>query len=158
MGNKLNNLVSFVPVVNEDESSFGDNDVDVIEVPDKSTTTTTTKKPSTAVSSTKQPFKPTRCENGEYLPHESDCNLYYICDQGHLLKQNCPPGLHWHDKNCDWPQYSNCVDGSRDPNAPTTSPKPTTTTVRTTRKPPPTIDPGKLYFSKSLFQVSLVIL
>uniref|UniRef100_A0A336MA74 CSON014233 protein n=1 Tax=Culicoides sonorensis TaxID=179676 RepID=A0A336MA74_CULSO len=37
-------------------------------------------------------------EDGEfasYLPHESDCSLFYECSNGTPILLSCPPGLDW---------------------------------------------------------------
>lgn len=65
-----------------------------------------------------------------------------MCNNGHPLEQSCPHGLHWNNvqKNCDWPRNVNCEASAApvDPNRPTTSPRPTTTTTRKPRPKPPT--------------------
>uniref|UniRef100_A0A182IPU8 Chitin-binding type-2 domain-containing protein n=1 Tax=Anopheles atroparvus TaxID=41427 RepID=A0A182IPU8_ANOAO len=46
-----------------------------------------------------------------YIPHESDCGKYYICDPyGVPLVQQCPAGLHWNPlvSYCDFPELSPC--------------------------------------------------
>ncbi|KFB51563.1 Peritrophin-1 [Anopheles sinensis] len=46
-----------------------------------------------------------------YIPHESDCGKYYICDPyGVPLLQACPVGLHWNPlvNYCDFPDHVPC--------------------------------------------------
>lgn len=128
-----------------------DNDVIVVETPEKSTTTqtptttqrstTTTIKPSSSESIPFDGEEPTSCSE-QFSAHPRDCNKYYLCDNGHPLLQSCPSGLHWNNnqKNCDWPRNVKCEESEviQDPNRPTTSPRPTTTTTRKPRPKPPT--------------------
>jgi hypothetical protein len=47
----------------------------------------------------------------DYIPHETDCTLFYKCDCGmRACLMNCPAGLHWNRiKNyCDWPSEARC--------------------------------------------------
>lgn len=119
-----------------------DNDVIVIETPEKSTTTrkTTTTKP-IINESIPDDFEKTTCSE-QFAPYPSDCNKYYLCDNSRPIVQSCPPGLHWNNnqRNCDWPHSAKCEESViiTDPNRPTTSPTPTTTTTRKPRPPPPT--------------------
>lgn len=52
-----------------------------------------------------------------------------------MMEHNCPPGLHWNDNHCDWPQNANChLDGDIGSVnfpvvRPTTTRKPATTTT-----------------------------
>lgn len=34
-------------------------------------------------------------EYATYLPHESDCGLFYECSNGTPILLSCPPGLEW---------------------------------------------------------------
>lgn len=34
-------------------------------------------------------------EYASYLPHESDCGLFYECSNGEPVLLSCPPGLEW---------------------------------------------------------------
>lgn len=46
-----------------------------------------------------------------YIPHETDCGKYYICDPyGVELEQTCPSGLHWNPvvNYCDFPELAQC--------------------------------------------------
>lgn len=82
-----------------------------------------------------------------FTPHKTDCNKFYVCNNGKLMEQHCAGGLHWNNDRCDWPANSNCK--SRKPGLMQDLPRPsteapapmitTTTTRRTTRKPKPTI-------------------
>lgn len=46
-----------------------------------------------------------------FLPHESDCTRYYVCDNGRLVQFTCPAGLFWNalETTCDIPNHSGCV-------------------------------------------------
>lgn len=129
-------------IIVEDDVPPSDNDVIVVETPEKPTTTrrpTTTTKP---ISSGSYPDDEEKSCSESFAAHPSDCNKYYICEHGRPLLQSCPSGLHWNknQKNCDWPINANCKDSDhvQDPNRPTTSPRPTTTTTRKPRPKPPT--------------------
>ncbi|KAJ8980547.1 hypothetical protein NQ317_001054 [Molorchus minor] len=74
-----------------------------------------TQKPSTQLPSQpqepNQPSKP--CNDRLFVPHETNCNQYYLCNQGELQVQSCPKGLYWNNDHCDWPENSQChPDGS----------------------------------------------
>ncbi|XP_066157317.1 probable chitinase 10 [Euwallacea fornicatus] len=58
--------------------------------------------PTTPLSSTPD-TEPPSCVDGAYYPHEQ-CNVFYICLNGHLVAQNCAPGLNWDPSRgmCDW--------------------------------------------------------
>jgi peptidoglycan hydrolase-like protein with peptidoglycan-binding domain len=45
-----------------------------------------------------------------HLPHEYDCTLFYKCDFGEAVLQECPPGLHFNPRLsvCDWPEDAGC--------------------------------------------------
>ncbi|XP_049297564.1 peritrophin-1-like [Anopheles funestus] len=46
-----------------------------------------------------------------YIPHETDCTKYYICDPyGVELEQTCPSDLHWNPavNYCDFPELAQC--------------------------------------------------
>lgn len=134
----------------ETDVPTSDNDVVVIETPEKTTTkrpttTTTTIRPQIpheSIPSTDDDSQPPATCSEQFTPHPSDCNKYYLCDNDHPLLQSCPAGLHWNkqSKNCDWPRNANCekIEQVYDPNRPTTSPKPTTTTTLKPRPKPPT--------------------
>ncbi|XP_056636318.1 probable chitinase 10 [Diorhabda sublineata] len=53
------------------------------------------------------------CSGRLFLSHETNCNQYYLCNQGHLQLQSCPDSLYWNVDHCDWPENSQChPDGS----------------------------------------------
>ncbi|XP_015180559.1 PREDICTED: uncharacterized protein LOC107068554 [Polistes dominula] len=108
---------------------------------------------SLAQSSTKRPTKqgiPDHCpahDSGEvvHLPHETNCTLFYKCDEGRKVLHQCPPTLHFNPVKqvCDLPQFANCtskpndeVDGQEE-----IENKLTTSQVKTT-SPPSTKKPG----------------
>lgn len=43
------------------------------------------------------------------MADETDCNKYYLCNQGEMMEQRCPDGLHWVNSRCDWPANSGCT-------------------------------------------------
>jgi len=51
------------------------------------------------------------CVDGDLLPHEESCELFYRCSEGSLNELSCPNGLHFSATNriCDWPQHANCA-------------------------------------------------
>lgn len=122
---------------------ISDDDAIVIETPERSTTTT--RKTTTARPNINEPEddfeEPTTCSE-QFAPYPPDCNKYYLCDNSRPIVQSCPPGLHWNNeqRNCDWPHSAKCEESEiiSDPNRPTTSPRPTTTTTRKPRPPTPT--------------------
>lgn len=126
-----------------------DNEIIVIEAT-TSKGTTTTKKPVKPVTwqTTKKPLsheEESACSSQQFVAHESDCNKYYLCNNGYPIEQNCPPGLHWKDDHCDWPHNSQCRnkdENELEPFKPSTTTRRTTTTQRTTRKPRPTLPPN----------------
>lgn len=48
------------------------------------------------------------CQGQMFVPHESNCNQYYLCNQGQLQVQACPGGLYWNNDHCDWPENAQC--------------------------------------------------
>ncbi|KAL0268223.1 UNVERIFIED_CONTAM: hypothetical protein PYX00_010248 [Menopon gallinae] len=50
------------------------------------------------------------CEPGKYYPDPENCNAYYRCLLGELVKQYCLGGLHWNPETnvCDWPESAKC--------------------------------------------------
>ncbi|XP_043486985.1 chitin-binding domain protein cbd-1-like [Polistes fuscatus] len=129
-------------------TSKPDNEIDgqqEIETTTGPVPTTTTRRPSTT-----KPGIPDHCpshDSGEvvHLPHETNCSLFYKCDEGRKVLHQCPPGLHFNPKLqvCDLPQNVNCtkkpdneIDGQQEIET-TTGPVPTTTTRR-----PSTTKPG----------------
>lgn len=49
------------------------------------------------------------CDGQLFAAHEASCNMYYLCNQGALMEQRCPAGLHWNVDHCDWPAKSGCT-------------------------------------------------
>ncbi|KAI4467491.1 chitin binding peritrophin-a [Holotrichia oblita] len=52
-------------------------------------------------------------ENGEvvdFLQHASDCNKYYVCDNGQPILMTCPPDMHFNIvlEVCDWAEDAGC--------------------------------------------------
>ncbi|XP_044316703.1 probable chitinase 10 isoform X2 [Drosophila rhopaloa] len=70
------------------------------------------------------------CDGKNYLPHEQDCNKYYICQHGMKIEQRCPVGLQWNKNFCDWPNNVKCSVRSDQTTQPPAihRPKPTSTT------------------------------
>ncbi|KAK2576108.1 hypothetical protein KPH14_007442 [Odynerus spinipes] len=68
---------------------------------------------------------PEKCVEGSYKPHESECNLYYKCENGKEVLKSCKNGQHWNsvaqictkpeDANCEKPTPGKCVEGSYKP-------------------------------------------
>lgn len=129
--------------------------------PTTTSSTTTTTQASTNEYYPAEVDQSTSCSE-QFSPHP-DCNKYYLCNNGHPIEQSCAYGLHWNRETnvCDWPRNANCQESivaAYDPNRPTTSPRPTTTTTRKPRPPRPTdfvpteTDDGKFkvvcYFTK----------
>lgn len=141
----------------EEDSHHDDNEIEIIEEPSKPETpkpTTLkptkkpTKKPTQAPTDTVEPSDSIDCSSAQFAADPTDCNAYYICNNGHPISQRCASGLHWNVDHCDWPHNSQCDPeqlAHPDPNKPTTSPRPTTTTTRKPRPKPPTevIEPEK---------------
>lgn len=48
------------------------------------------------------------CEGQIFMPHDTQCNVYYQCNQGELQQLTCPSGLFWNKDHCDWPENSQC--------------------------------------------------
>ncbi|KAI4502388.1 hypothetical protein M0802_002300, partial [Mischocyttarus mexicanus] len=52
-------------------------------------------------------------DSGEvvHLPHETNCSLFYKCDEGRKVLHQCPPGLDFNPilQVCDLPQFANCT-------------------------------------------------
>ncbi|XP_046832523.1 uncharacterized protein LOC124430268 [Vespa crabro] len=46
-----------------------------------------------------------------HLPHETDCTLFYKCNKGEKIINQCPPGLHFNPvlQVCDLPEHANCT-------------------------------------------------
>lgn len=73
----------------------------------------------------------------DYSSDPSNCNAYYRCVSGTLVKAYCPGGLHWRSdmKLCDWPANAKCTPASPpNVNQDEEIEEPTSTTT-TTRKP-----------------------
>jgi len=49
------------------------------------------------------------CIGKEYSPDPKNCNVFYQCSGGQMIKLPCPPGLHWNQREamCDWPHRVN---------------------------------------------------
>lgn len=45
------------------------------------------------------------CIGKEYSADPKNCNVFYQCSGGTMVKLPCPPGLYWnqHETMCDWP-------------------------------------------------------
>uniref|UniRef100_A0A1B0DNH2 Uncharacterized protein n=1 Tax=Phlebotomus papatasi TaxID=29031 RepID=A0A1B0DNH2_PHLPP len=75
------------------------------------------------------------CSGDSMMPHEGDCNKYYICQFGHYAIQRCPQNLHWNRDHCDWPDAAKCQPGGDTTNRPLatrkTTKQPTTSTEST---------------------------
>ncbi|XP_041566012.1 probable chitinase 10 isoform X1 [Drosophila elegans] len=54
-----------------------------------------------------------KCDGKNYLPHERDCNKYYICEHGMQIEKRCPAGLKWNENYCDWPNNVKCSERSQ---------------------------------------------
>lgn len=73
-------------------------------------TRVTTLKPTTITTPTQKPEKP--CQHGQYYPYPDSCTNFLVCVNGHLVSQQCGPGLNWNiEKNmCDWAFKHPCVE------------------------------------------------
>lgn len=70
------------------------------------------------------------CSGRLFVSHDSNCNQYYVCNQGQLQIQTCPNNLYWNKDHCDWPENTQChPDGS------TTAPIDESTEVSDTVRP-----------------------
>lgn len=53
------------------------------------------------------------CSGRLFVSHNTNCNQYYLCNQGQLQLQSCPSSLYWNVDHCDWPENTRChPDGS----------------------------------------------
>lgn len=45
-----------------------------------------------------------------YLPYPGDCAKFIICNEGEMIVQECPAGLHFNPEigNCDFPENAGC--------------------------------------------------
>ncbi|KAJ8954257.1 hypothetical protein NQ318_005853 [Aromia moschata] len=45
------------------------------------------------------------------IPHETDCERFYICQKGKRIPMTCPSPFEFNAKTeaCDWPQHANCA-------------------------------------------------
>lgn len=77
-----------------------------------------------------------KCQGLLFLPHETDCQSYYLCNQGELQLQQCSSGLYWNVDHCDWPENSPCH-----PDGTTQAPDIEIPSAVTTEKP---YEPGTL--------------
>lgn len=50
------------------------------------------------------------CQENQLLPHESRCEIYYLCSNGEYSIRDCPSGLHFNAelKVCDYPEAADC--------------------------------------------------
>ncbi|XP_045475619.1 probable chitinase 10 [Harmonia axyridis] len=48
------------------------------------------------------------CNGNLFMADDSNCQNYYICNQGKLQLQVCPHGLYWNKDHCDWPENTAC--------------------------------------------------
>lgn len=50
------------------------------------------------------------CSEGQFTPHESNCNQFYVCSNSELSPRSCPAGLHFNAEQqiCDYPYSANC--------------------------------------------------
>lgn len=80
-----------------------------------------TTKPTVVKPTTHKPTRPTyvpeesskKCAGNLFVAHDTNCNQYYLCNQGELQLQSCPTGLYWNENHCDWPENTQChPDGS----------------------------------------------
>lgn len=116
------------------------------------TTTSTTTKPTTTTPTTTTTVAPPPADRDPdcpwpdplnytvHLPHETDCDKFYKCDNGVKKLFNCSEGTHFNPKLevCDWPEDAGCELGNTDKTTTTTT-KTTTTTTTTTTPTTPTI-------------------
>jgi len=63
-----------------------------------------------------------------YVPHPTDCSLYYQCIGSNPTLMSCPDGLYFDSSLnvCNWPQFVDCDNGS------TEKPETTTDSITTT--------------------------
>ncbi|ENN70443.1 hypothetical protein YQE_12947, partial [Dendroctonus ponderosae] len=61
------------------------------------------------------------CNGNDFLPVPSNCNHYYLCNQGFYTLQSCPSGLYWNKGHCDWPENTPCHPDSTTTEAPSGS-------------------------------------
>nr|AUF41628.1 chitinase 4 [Rhynchophorus ferrugineus] len=86
-------------------------------------TTTSTTKPTWTTKVTAPVFstspKPSvsslSCDGSIFKPHPTNCQQYYLCNQGQLSLQSCPSGLYWNKNHCDWPENTPCHPDSTTP-------------------------------------------
>lgn len=64
-----------------------------------------------------------------FLPHETDCTMYYECNKGVITLRTCDSQMHWNAQlnQCDNPENANCTLGMT-----TVTSTPSTTTSSTT--------------------------
>lgn len=50
------------------------------------------------------PHNPTK------LPHDTDCNKFWVCDGALAVRMSCPSGTHWNRNQhlCDFPEAAGC--------------------------------------------------
>lgn len=109
-------------------------------------TTSTTEQIIPGIVEIMQPSIPSMsCVGRFFVPHETNCNEYYMCNQGQLQLQVCPSGLYWNKDHCDWPENSEChPDGTTTEMAVVATPEITTAvpSQSTTSPYPVVIDPN----------------
>ncbi|KAL3269272.1 hypothetical protein HHI36_008350 [Cryptolaemus montrouzieri] len=80
---------------------------------------TISKKPSTPsiISSRPSDYSPMKrpCGGRLFLSDETNCQNFYICNQGQFLVQTCPNGLLWNRDHCDWPENTACNTVNEEP-------------------------------------------
>ncbi|XP_050304967.1 probable chitinase 10 isoform X2 [Anthonomus grandis grandis] len=69
-------------------------------------TSSTTSKP--MMPSTEPPLMSLSCNGNAFMLDPTNCNQYYLCNQGHYTLQSCPSGLYWNQNHCDWPENTSC--------------------------------------------------
>ncbi|CAH2209878.1 jg2557, partial [Pararge aegeria aegeria] len=77
------------------------------------------------------------------IPHEYDCNKFYICDFGQKVERSCALGTYFDPslQICNWPFAVNCTSSSTPGPPATTQEATSTTSTTTTTLPPPTLPP-----------------
>ncbi|XP_058056417.1 probable chitinase 10 [Anopheles bellator] len=84
------------------------------------------------------------CDGRLFVPHESDCSKFYVCQNGNRYLQSCPANTLWNDGYCDWEANTKCHNKQRPVPAPATTTESQTTSRRptaTTRRPATTQRP-----------------
>lgn len=108
--------LTFNPVL---EDCNAQNDTNCL-IPEKQITSTTPQvqeTTSTTTTTTEVPKPEGPCpspnvtETVVLLPHQSNCSLYCLCDNGKLKVKECESGFHWNAwlQVCTWPENANCT-------------------------------------------------